>query len=131
MKHLTQKEESLVQAMLIHDNKRKAMIASEYATDNMKPETLDNTGYKILNKPHVKARYDELMAKAVKKIEERGLFIATDVLKKIHDIILANEIEDPKTALKGLELYGKHLKLFTDKVEHSGKIEMPIIKITK
>jgi len=39
------------------------------------------------------------------------------------------------TALNGRnkanELLGKHLKLFTDKVEHSGEIKMPIIKITK
>ena len=32
------------------------------------------------------------------------------------------------TALKDV---GRHLKMFTDKVEHSGKIELPTIKITK
>jgi len=130
-KKVTNMEESLIQAMLIEDNGRKAMIASDYATDNMKPETIDNTAYKILNRPHVKARFDQLKARLRQKIEDEGLFKATDVLKKIHDIVVANEIDDPKTALKGLELYGKHLKLFTDKVEHSGEIKMPIIKITK
>ncbi len=32
---------------------------------------------------------------------------------------------------KTIDQAGKHLKLFTDKVEHSGEIKMPIIKITK
>lgn len=120
---LTAKEESLVQAMLIEGSQRKAMIASEYSTENMKPETIDNKASAILRKPHVKARFDQLKARLIKKVEEEGLFTATDVLKKIHDIVVANEKEDPKTALKGLELYGKHLKLFTDKVEHSGEIK--------
>lgn len=33
--------------------------------------------------------------------------------------------------LKGAELLGKHLKLFTDKIEHSGEIGMPDIVIGK
>ena len=38
---------------------------------------------------------------------------------------------DPSNALKANELLGKHLKLFTDKVEHSGEIKMPSIEIIK
>jgi phage terminase small subunit len=32
---------------------------------------------------------------------------------------------DAKNVLRGYELLGKHLKLFTDKVEHSGSIDTP------
>ncbi len=38
------------------------------------------------------------------------------------------KLHDKKGALQDV---GKHLKLFTDKVEHSGEIKMPVIKITK
>jgi len=190
---LTIKEESLVQAMLVEDSQRKAMIASLYSTDNAKPETIDNKASAILRKPHVKARYDELRARAIKEAEEEGIFTVKQVLKEIKDlldtkitdiaeIVTVEKIErddegkivlgsdgEPlietyqtmrikdtdemsEAALKSISeighsrygLYvkrydkqktidqaGKHLKLFTDKVEHSGEISMPIIKITK
>lgn len=35
----------------------------------------------------------------------------------------AEAADDRAAALKGHELLGKHLRLFTDKVEHSGKVE--------
>lgn len=192
-KKITPKEESLIQAMLIERNHRKAMLKSDYNTDNMKPETLDNTGYKIMNRPHVKARYDILHAELMKQSEEEGILSAKYVLQEIKDmletditdiaeIINVEEIERDeegniiygsdgkpitdyrqiirikdteemsKAALKSISeigynkygIYikrydkqktidqaGKHLKLFTDKVEHSGEIKMPVIKISK
>lgn len=46
------------------------------------------------------------------------------VLSSIKRIAEAAELADDRAAaLKGHELLGKHLRLFTDKVEHSGKVE--------
>jgi len=126
---LTKKEESLVQAMLVEESQRKAMIASDYKTDNMKPETIDNAASRILRKPHVSARYEELKARLVLKAEEEGLLSATDILRKLAELIIRNEKLDDRVALDGIKAYGKKHGLFTDKVEHSGEIKIPDIKI--
>ncbi len=119
---LTDKEESLVQAMLVEDSQRKAMIASDYATDNMKPETIDNQVSKILKKPHVHARYEELKGKLVKKAEEEGILSATEVLRKLTDLIIRNEGVDDRVALDGIKTYAKKHGLLTEKVEVESKV---------
>lgn len=46
------------------------------------------------------------------------------VLESIQRIAESAEAADDRAAaLKGHELLGKHLRLFTDKIEHSGKVE--------
>ena len=98
---------------------------------NWKDDTIYVKASVLANSDKIKVRLKELEEQMKQKTEESALLSATDVLKGIQDIIDRNKEEDDKTALKALELYGKHLKLFTDKVEHSGEISMPTIKITK
>ena len=125
---LTDKQEKYVQNLLLGQSQREA-YKNSYNASNMKDLTIDNKASLLLTKEHVRGRYDELRGKVMKKIEERNLMTASDVLDRIETIIKDNQSDDPKTALKGLELYGKHLKLFTDKVEHSGEISLPNFSI--
>jgi len=125
---LTDKQEKYVQNLLLGQSQREA-YKNSYNASNMKDRTIDNKASLLITKEHVRGRYDELRGKVMKKIEERNLMTASDVLDRIETIIKDNQSDDPKTALKGLELYGKHLKLFTDKVEHSGEISLPNFSI--
>lgn len=117
--------------LFLGDSQRIAFRKAFPHTSKWKDETVDNHASKLFKTDEMQARLKALQDKFSQKIEESALLSASDVLNKIKDIIDRNEGEDDKTSLKGLELYGKHLKLFTDKIEHSGKIEMPVIKITK
>jgi len=90
----------------------------------MQDHVIDVKACQLLKNDKVAVRYNELKGKVIEKIAEEGLLNATDVLKGIADIIHDTKLNDPKTALKGYELYGKHLKLFTDKVEHSGNVDI-------
>jgi len=128
----------------------------------MKDNTIDRKAYEVFGKDYVRARYNELKGKVMKKAEEKFELDAIEILKSIIEVrercmqkkpvmvfdkeekIYVQKTEedeygvdqgvwtfDSNAALKANELLGKHLKLFTDKVEHSGEIAMPSIKITK
>lgn len=59
--------------------------------------------------------------------EERTQITADQVLKNIARLAkMAEDGKDLGNALRGNELLGKHLKLFTDKVEHSGEVRVTI-----
>ena len=117
--------------LFLGDSQRVAFKKVFPLSKNWKNETVDSKASILAKDEKVKARLIELQEKFKQKVKESALLSASDVLNKIIDLIDRNEGEDDRTALKGLELYGKHLKLFTDKVEHSGEIKMPIIKISK
>ena len=62
--------------------------------------------------------------KALEKQEKRTLITADEVLKNIMRIAnKAEEAEKLSDALKGQELLGRHLKMFTDKFESTEKTE--------
>jgi hypothetical protein len=98
---------------------------------NWKDDTIYVKACVLSKTDKITVRLKELEEQTKAKTNTEALLSASDVLNKISDVIDRNEDIDDKTALKALELYGKHLKLFTDKVEHSGEIKMPVIKITK
>jgi hypothetical protein len=58
------------------------------------------------------------------------------VLQKIQSIVEATSAEgeseyNPQAALKGCELLGKHLSMWTDKVQHSGEVDLNLaIEVT-
>jgi len=109
MSKLTNKQEMFCKEYLVDLNATQAAIRAGY-----KPDNAAVTGCENLIKPNVAARIQELMNKRSEKTE----ITAEWVLKGIES--LTNELrqhEDPSKAYKGYELLGKHLKLFTDKIE--------------
>lgn len=133
---LTPKQQRFVEEYLIDLNGAQAAIRAGYSADTARQIAHEN-----LCKPAIQDAVQKLMDERSKKTA----ITAEYVLSKIHETIercsQAEEVMrfDPETkkmvptgewqfkeqgVLKGCELLGKHLKLFTDKIEHSGSIEL-------
>jgi hypothetical protein len=78
----------------------------------------------MFNTAKVKLRYDELRAKVTKELEEDSVFTIKGLLECMKDILDRNIGEDDKIALETIKTAGKHLGMFVDKVEHSGKLDI-------
>lgn len=122
MAKLTAKQAMFCKEYLIDLNATQAAIRAGYSE-----KTANRIGHENLTKLDIQERIDKLMKERANKVD----ISSESVLNGILDVIDRNKGEDDKTVLKGYELLGKHLKLFTDRVEHSGEIKMPIIKIGK
>lgn len=95
-------------------NATRAAIAAGYAEKGARRQ-----GCVLLKDPRVIEIVNAEMAKRA----ERTQIDADYVTQSINRIVAKAEMKkDYGAALKGLELLGKHLKLFTDKVEHSGLV---------
>jgi phage terminase small subunit len=93
-----------------------------------------NTAYRLLQRPDIQA----LVAEAVNNAAETAGVNAVWVLRRLKETsdrcfqaepvkdVAGNETGvykfDAAGAIRGAELIGKHLKMFTDKVEHSGTV---------
>jgi phage terminase small subunit len=114
---LTAKQQAFIKEYLIDLNSTQAAIRAGYSK-----KTAPEMGYENLNKPHVKEAIDI----AINKRSEKLGITAEYVLYGLKDI---SDNMDEKTTdrLKAFELLGKHLKLFTEKLEHSGEAGVRII----
>lgn len=143
---LTAKQQRFVAEYLIDLNATQAAVRAGYSERNA-----DKIGSQLLGKTGVAAE----IAGAMEAREKRTQITQDYVLLTIVDTIercrqaapvldmkgqpvmveLPDGSEAPayafdaKAVLKGAELLGKHLKLFTDKVEHSGEIKTPELKL--
>ncbi len=115
---LTNKQKQFCKEYIIDLNSTQAAIRAGYKENNA-----NRIGSENLTKLDIQKEVQKLMDKRNKKVQ----ISAEDVLKGILDVIDRNRGEDDKTVLKGYELLGKHLKLFTDKVEHSGAVEQKVV----
>lgn len=115
MDKLTPKQEMFVREYLIDFNGTRAAIAAGYSKRSAKEIASEN-----LTKPNIQAYITMLAKERADRIE-----ITSDyVLGTIKETIAKCSDEDgyqPAYVLKGAELLGKYLKMFTDKVEHTGK----------
>lgn len=110
-------------------NAKQAAIRAGYAEGSAEVQASQ-----LLSIPKVRAEYDRLLAEQ----EEALGFDGIKVLKELAGIAFV-ELEGPtkdedgnfnwpairaSDKTKALELLGKHFKLFTEKVEHSGKVTL-------
>lgn len=106
------KQERFVAEYLIDMNATQAAIRSGYSA-----KTAEQQGPRLLGNAGVKAA----IAAGRKRLSQKLNLTAESVLADIDRIgrkaEAANEFHP---ALKARELLGKHLKLFTDKIEHGG-----------
>lgn len=107
---LTSKQELFIQHYMINLNATEAAIKSGYSEKVAK-----EIGYENLTKPHIKSEIDKRLAERAKN---NGI-TAEFVLNGIKAIAVKGEKESDK--LKAYELLGKHLKLFTDKIESDNR----------
>jgi len=117
-KPLTPKQEQFCREYLIDLNASQAAVRAGYTGD---PNTV---GPRLLANVGVRSLIDKLKAERAERVQRT----ADDVLRDIHkvkDSCMSEAYDqqgnavmvDPKAALKALELEGRHLKMFTDKVE--------------
>ena len=108
---LTPKQGMFCKEYLVDLNATQAAIRAGYSEN-----TASEMGYENLTKPHIAEYVQGLMNKRSKRVE----IDADWVLNGIKDLTnTLMDSETPQHAYKGFELAGKHLQLFTDKVDHS------------
>ena len=95
-------------------NATQAAIRAGYAAKNA-----DVTGSRLLGNVGVAAAVAAGQKRVASKLDLSAEKVLTDIARVAG---LAERNEDYGPALKGHELLGKHLALFTDKVEHSGSV---------
>lgn len=108
-----------------------------YNAKNMKDTTIDSEACKLLKRPKVAARYEELMNKLRESATQENVASATEVLKELTNIgmgtkgypsydMFGNKYEKQpniKERLKALELLGKYHALFVDRQEANVLLE--------
>ena len=104
---LTPKQQAFVSEYIIDQNATRAAIAAGYS-----PKTATVMGYENLSKPYLK----KVIENALEERCRNNGITADFVLNGIKAIALKAEIKESDT-LKAYELLGKHLKLFTEKIE--------------
>jgi len=108
MAKLTNKQARFVDEYLVDLNATQAAIRAGYSE-----KTAMEQGYQLLQKTSVQERIQILMNERSKRTE----ITADQVLEGIADIAFAEISEDISAAnkLRGMELLGKHLAMFTER----------------
>jgi phage terminase small subunit len=128
---LTAKQEEFCRQYLVDLNATQAAIRSGYSE-----KTAQEQSSRLLSNVIVAGRIKELMDKRSAKTEITAEYVLSTIKEVMERCKQAEPVRDKDGnetgewqfkehgALKAAELLGKHLKLFTDKVEHSGKITL-------
>jgi phage terminase small subunit len=141
---MTAKMETFCLEYLVDLNATQAAIRAGYSQD-----TAWSTGWENLRKPEIRARIAEMMDARSKRTLVDADFVVNNLievsqrcLQKVPVMEWNGELKamaqkqdeagndvwefDSQGANRALELLGKHLKMYTDKVEESGSKEMSI-----
>ena len=120
MDKLTQRQEMFCREYLVDLNGTQAAIRAGYS-----PKTANEQATRLLANVSVRSHVQKLMGDRVERVARS----ADDVLRDLHKIKEVNmretddgEMINSAAALKALELEGRHIGMWVDKVEHSGKI---------
>lgn len=136
---LTIKQETFVAEYLVDLNATQAAIRAGYSA-----KTANEQGSRLLANVSVQKLIQERMNQRSERLEITSDYVLNTIVdtiercrqakpvfdKKGDPVLVFNEQEqavvpmyafDPGSVLKGSELLGRHLKLFTEKMEHTGK----------
>lgn len=136
MSDLTPKQKRFVEEYLVDANATQAATRAGYSA-----KTANEQGSRLLANVGVSKAIQLRMDKRSKRVEITADYVLTTIVETIERCKQATPVEEfdhsfkemVKTGewkfehgavLKGCELLGRHLKLFTDKIEHSGKFTL-------
>lgn len=121
-KALTPQQERFVFEYLIDLNATAAYQRAGYSATGRSAE---NSASRLLAHVGVKKAIDAAKQERADRMRINGDQVLANIARLA---AMAEEAKDYGAALKGNELVGKHLKLFTDKVEHSGAVTVEITR---
>lgn len=116
---LTPKEARFVAEYLVDGNGKRAATAAGYSAGNARKQA-----YQLLQRAHVRAAIDSARERTTRKLELTAEKVLTDISRVARKAEAAKEFS---AALKGHQLLGMHLKLFTEKHEHGGMGGGPVL----
>ena len=119
---LTRKQNLFCQEYLVDLNASKAAVRAAYSA-----KTASRIGPELLGKTWVASRIQELMNARSKRVRRKSddvlkdlELVKVDAMKQVVDKDGNSLMANHAGALKALELEGRHLKMFTDKMEVTG-----------
>ena len=126
---LTAKQEMFCREYLVDLNATQAAIRAGYSE-----KTAKEIGCENLTKPNIQEYIQAQMNKRAERVEITADYVLNGIKDLTERCIQAEPVVvdgqhtgewkfEVNGAFKGYELMGKHLKLFTDKVDHSGAID--------
>ena len=121
MQKLTVKQALFVKHYLADLNATQAAIRAGYSK-----KTANVIGPENLAKPCIAEAVKKAMDKRAEKIGLSAETVLRDIKTIKEGCMLPGDAYNPNAALKACELEGKHLKMFTDKHEVTGKDGGPI-----
>ncbi len=141
---MTPKQEAFAREYLIDLNATQAAIRAGYSA-----KTAEQQGHQLLKKTSVAKAIREGRVARAERTEISADYVLTTITETIERCRQAKPVLDRKgdpvmvetehgdivpaytfdstAVLKGAELLGKHLKLFTDRVEHSGELSISVL----
>ena len=143
MANLTPKQQRFVEEYLIDLNATQAAIRAGYSG-----KTANEQGSRLLANVSISEAIAEAQNKRAERTEITQDYVLTNIQKVIERCMQVQQVDNCLTqtedgelaqafmfkeqgALKGLELLGKHLGMFTEKVQHSGPDGGPVQVATK
>lgn len=136
---LTDKQEAFIREYLVDLNATQAAIRANYSKN-----TAQEQGSRLLSNVMVRARIDELLETRKQKLELDAQWVLNRLMQVANRTMKAEPVMkwdyearsmvetgeymfDSRGANQALELIGKHLAMFKDKVEHSGSLGVTIV----
>jgi len=107
---LTAKQKAFVAEYLIDLNATQAAIRAGYSE-----KTASETGYENLRKPQISEAVQKALAERSERTEVTQDYVLTAIKDTIEQYRGGGEGSNPNAVLKGAELLGRHLAMFTDK----------------
>ncbi|KEO92120.1 hypothetical protein EH31_05485 [Erythrobacter longus] len=109
---MTPKQKAFVREYLVDLNATQAAIRAGYSK-----RTAHVIGHENLKKPEIAAAIEVAMDQRTKRTEITADYVLEGIKDTIERCRGEGEAFNPAQALKGFELLGKHLKMFTNKAE--------------
>ncbi len=131
--NLTPKQQMFAVEYLVDLNATKAAIRAGYSEDSARAIGSEN-----LTKPDIQKAIAEAMEHRAKRVQVNADYVISNIKSTVERCSQAEPVLDKEgertgeyrfeanAVLKGCELLGRHLKMFTDKLETSGELRVKL-----